>query len=56
VSQYFRYVGERGELELLPEGTVERECAERGERVYQLADLTELLEEIRRSKATEETE
>jgi hypothetical protein len=48
VSQYFRYIGEIGELELLPEGTVERELAERGERLYQLSDLDELLAELRK--------
>lgn len=42
-----RYVGARGELELLAEGTVEREAAEAGERIYQLSDLDELLAELR---------
>lgn len=45
------FVGKRGSLEILPEGTVERECAERGERIYELADLPELLEELRQAKA-----
>lgn len=50
MAQFFRHVGARGELELLPEGTVERELAEKGERLYQLSDLDELLAELRASK------
>ena len=48
--QYFTHCGEHGCLELLPLGTVERECEEKGERIYQLSDLGELLAEIKASK------
>jgi hypothetical protein len=45
------YRGARGELELLIGGTVEREAAASGERIYQLSDLDELLAEIKEGKA-----
>lgn len=36
-------------VEILPEGTVERECAARGERIYRPSELDELLAELRES-------
>ena len=41
------YVGERGTVEVLSFGWVEAECAEKGQRIYQVADLAELLLEFR---------
>jgi hypothetical protein len=40
------FVGRRGSIEVLAEGTVERECAEKGERIYRPHELDELLDEI----------
>lgn len=37
-------------VEILPYGTVEREAREDGERIYTLAELPELLEEMREFK------
>ena len=38
-------------LKILPFGTVERECAARGERILQLKDLDQLIIELRRGGA-----
>ena len=51
IPMAFKYRGERGTLEILPEGTVEREAAAAGERIYQLHELPELLNEIRQGTA-----
>lgn len=48
---HFRtFVGSRGSLELLPLGTVERECAARGERVYALSEVGEMLDSLWESR------
>jgi len=38
-------------VEILPLGTVEKECAARGERILQLKDLDRLIIELRRAGA-----
>ncbi len=45
-SHFRKFVGSRGSLELLPLGTVERECAARGERVYNLSEVGEMLDNL----------
>lgn len=41
-----------GKVEVLPLGTTERECAERGERIYKLSEMGEVIEDLRAFKRT----
>jgi len=49
-----KHVGRRGSVEVLPVGTTERECRERGERIYLPSELDDLRAELRAGRAADD--